>query len=64
MTNLQTISESLTTICKGQAWIIVTAQEALEQIKGNFSAKQENDFTKIMARFPIRMPLTSKNVSK
>ena len=64
MTNLQTISESLNTICKGQAWIIVTAQESLEQIKGNITSQQANDFTKIMARFPIRMPLTSKNVAE
>jgi len=64
MTNLQTIAESLNTICKGQAWIIVTAQESLEQIKGSITSQQENDFTKIMARFPIRMPLTSKNVAE
>ncbi len=29
MTNLQTIAESLNTKCKGQAWIIVTAQQAI-----------------------------------
>ena len=29
MTNLQTIAESLNTICKGQAWLIVTAQQEI-----------------------------------
>ena len=64
MTNLQTIAESLNTICGGQAWIIVTAQEALDKVVGDITAKQANDFSKIMARFDIRMPLTSKNVAE
>lgn len=64
MTNLQTVAESLNTICKGQAWIIVTAQEALDKVVGDITAQQANDFSKIMARFDIRMPLTSKNVAE
>ena len=32
MTNLQTIAESLNTKCKGQAWIIVTAQQAITDV--------------------------------
>ena len=46
MLNLQTIAESLNTFCKGQAWIIVTAQEALEKVVGDISASQSNDFLK------------------
>ena len=64
MTNLQTIAESLNTICEGQAWIVVTAQEALDKVIGDITAQQANDFSKIMARFDIRMPLTSKNVAE
>lgn len=64
MLNLQTIAESLNTICKGQSWIIVTAQEALEDVVGDMSAKQTNDFSKIQARFGIRLPLTSRNVEE
>ena len=64
MLNLQTIAESLNTICKGQAWIIVTAQEALEDVVGDMSAQQTNDFSKIQARFGIRLPLTSRNVEE
>ena len=64
MTNLQTIAESLNTICNGQAWLVVTAQEALDQVVGNINARQANDFSKIMARFGTRMPLTSQNVAE
>ena len=64
MVNLQTIAESLNTYCKGRAWIIVTAQEALDKVLGNVSSQQANDFSKIMARFDIRMPLTSQNVAE
>ena len=61
MVDLQTIAESLNTYCKGRAWIIVTAQEALDKVVGENFSKQANDFSKITARFHVRMPLTSKN---
>ena len=64
MTNLQTIAESLNTICNGQAWLVVTAQEALDKVVGDINARQANDFSKIMARFGTRMPLTSQNVAE
>jgi energy-coupling factor transporter ATP-binding protein EcfA2 len=64
MTNLQTIAESLNTKCKGQAWIIVTAQQALKDVVGDMTAQQENDFSKIQARFEIRMPLNSADVAE
>jgi len=64
MTNLQTIAESLNTRCKGQAWIIVTSQQDMESIVGDTKAFQSQDFSKIMARFSIRMPLDSQNVAE
>jgi hypothetical protein len=64
MTNLQTIAESLNTRCKGQAWIIVTSQQDMEAIVGDTKAFQSQDFSKIMARFSIRMPLDSQNVAE
>jgi hypothetical protein len=63
MTNLQTVAESLATKCKGQAWIIVTAQEDLNSITGEM-IKQGNDFSKIQDRFVNRMKLTSADVSE
>ncbi len=64
MTNLQTIAESLATKCKGRAWIIVTAQEEMDTVIGEMNAKQANDFSKIQARFSIRMKMTSQNVAE
>ena len=64
MTNLQTIAESLNTKCKGQAWIIVTAQQAITDVVGDLTARQENDFSKIQARFANRMPLNSADVAE
>lgn len=64
MTNLQTIAESLNTRCKGQAWLIVTSQQDMEAIVGDTKAFQSQDFSKIMARFSIRMPLDSQNVAE
>ncbi len=64
MTNLQTIAESLSTKCKGQAWIIVTAQQAITEVVGDMTARQENDFSKIQARFANRMPLNSADVAQ
>ena len=64
MTNLQTIAESLNTKCKGQAWIIVTAQQEMASVIGEMTQQQENDFSKIQARFSNRMPLNSADVAE
>lgn len=64
MTNLQTIAESLNTKCKGQAWIIVTAQQDMASVIGDMTQRQENDFSKIQARFSNRMPLNSADVAE
>ena len=64
MTNLQTIAESLNTKCKGQAWIIVTAQQAITDVVGDMTARQENDFSKIQSRFANRIPLNSADVAE
>lgn len=64
MTNLQTIAESLNTKCKGQAWIIVTAQQDMASVIGDMTQQQQNDFSKIQARFSNRMPLNSADVAE
>ena len=63
MTNLQTIAESLNTKCRGRAWIIVTAQQDMASVIGDMNQRQENDFSKIQARFK-RMPLNSADVAE
>lgn len=64
MTNLQTVAESLATKCEGQAWIIVTAQEDMRSVLGESNLKNENDFSRIQARFKNRMKLTSQDVAE
>ncbi|MBL4767704.1 MAG: BREX system P-loop protein BrxC, partial [Rhodobacteraceae bacterium] len=64
MTNLQTIAESLNTKCKGQAWLFVTAQQDMAAVIGDMTVQQENDFSKIQARFDNRMPLNSADVAE
>ena len=64
MTNLQTIAESLATKCRGRAWIVVTAQEDMDDVLGEMTQQQSNDFSKIQARFATRMKLTSADVAE
>lgn len=64
MTNLQTIAESLNTKCKGQAWIVVTAQQDMGSVISDLTVQQENDFSKIQARFANRVPLNSQDVAE
>lgn len=64
MTNLQTIAETLNTKCRGQAWIIVTAQQEMASVIGDMTARQGNDFSKIQARFQNRMSLNSADVAE
>lgn len=64
MTNLQTVAESLDTICNGQAWVIVTAQQDLEAVLGDLSSLKQNDFSKIKGRFPITLSLNSADVAE
>ena len=35
MLNLQTIVETLATVCKGQAWVVVTSQSAVSDLVAN-----------------------------
>jgi hypothetical protein len=64
MLNLQTIAETLATTTKGNSWILVTSQEDMEKVVGDMSKSQQNDFSRIQARFKIKVPLTSANVDE
>ena len=64
MLNLQTIAESLATKTKGSSWILVTSQEDMEKVVGDMSKSQQNDFSKIMGRFKVKISLTSANVEE
>ncbi len=62
MLNLQTIAESLSTVCKGRAWVLVTSQGDLQRVLGELDGAAAQDFTKIQARFKTRLTLTSADV--
>lgn len=63
MTNLQTIAESLATICEGRSWIVVTSQSDMETVVGELTT-QSGDFSKIRDRFKVELHLTSINVAE
>jgi hypothetical protein len=62
MLNLQTIAETLSTVCKGRAWVMVTSQGDLQRVLGELDGAAAQDFTKIQARFKTRLTLTSADV--
>lgn len=64
MTNLQTIAESLNTKCRGRAWVVVTSQQDMEAIIGEGKAFPSQDFSKIIARFGVKLPLNSEDVAE
>ncbi|MBP6870975.1 MAG: BREX system P-loop protein BrxC [Bacteroidales bacterium] len=64
MLNLQTLAETLAVKTKGQSWVFVTSQEDIEKVVGDMTRSQQNDFSKIMARFKYKIPLSSANVDE
>ncbi len=63
MLNLQTIIETLATVCGGQAWVVVTSQSAVDMLV-NANAQMQNDFSKILGRFKVKLNLTSQNANE
>ncbi len=64
MVNLQSVAEELNTVCDGASWVIVTSQENIEDTIGQMTDRSANDFSKIQARFKIKMQLTSKDAKE
>ncbi|MEO8350694.1 MAG: BREX system P-loop protein BrxC [Chthoniobacteraceae bacterium] len=62
MLNLQTVAETLATVCQGRAWVFVTSQGDLQKVLGGLWKEEGQDFTKIEARFKTRLTLTSADV--
>jgi hypothetical protein len=62
MLNLQTVAETLGTICEGRAWVFVTSQANLEGVLGTFKGMAAQDITKIMGRFKTQLTLASADV--
>lgn len=64
MLKLQTLAENLGTICKGRAWIVVTAQADMDATLGELSSSESDTFSKIAARFNTRLSLSGANVDE
>ncbi|TVR85151.1 MAG: BREX system P-loop protein BrxC [Saprospirales bacterium] len=64
MLNLQTLAESLGNATNNRVWVMVTAQEDLEATVGDQHKINSDDFSKILARFHIKIPLTNANVNE
>ena len=62
MLNLQTIAETLATICDGRAWLFVTSQANLEGVLGSYKGMAGQDISKIMGRFRTQLTLASADV--
>ena len=62
MLNLQTVTETLGTVCSGRSWVFVTSQADLEGIIGTFRNIQAQDISKIMGRFKTQITLASADV--
>jgi hypothetical protein len=64
MLNLQTIAETLATVCDGRAWVFVTSQSELAGIIGDMGTTAAQDFSKIQGRFKSRVTLSSTDVKE
>lgn len=60
MLSLQTIVEELGAACGGRVWVMVTSQEAID----NLSLPVGSDFSKIQGRFNTRLSLSSSSVDE
>ena len=61
MLNLQTVVEELGIKCHGNAWVVVTSQQNIDDITKDIKGM---DFSKIQGRFKTRMSLSSSNVDE
>ena len=60
MLNLQTLVEQFCSRCAGRVWMVVTSQEAIDEMMNVVSM----DFSKIQGRFTTRLSLSSSSVDE
>lgn len=60
MLNLQSIVEGIASKCAGRVWVIVTGQEAIDEI----TSVASDDFSKIQGRFNTRLSLSSSDAGE
>ena len=60
MLNLQSIVEGIASKCASRVWVVVTGQEAIDEI----TSVASDDFSKIQGRFDTRLSLSSSDASE
>ena len=60
MLNLQSVVEDLGSKCSGRVWVMVTSQEAIDEV----TTVAGNDFSKIQGRFDTRLSLSSSSADE
>lgn len=58
--NMQSLVEEIGRTCGGKVWIMCTGQEALDEI----IKVRQSEFSRIMARFKVRLSLTSSSADE
>lgn len=62
--SLQNVAELLNSRCHGRAWVVVVSQENVEDIIGDFRTRgSAKDFTKIQARFKVKIKIPSNDAN-
>lgn len=60
---LQNVAEALNTQCHGRAWLYVVSQEDMDDIVGEVKPDSSYDFSKIQARFKLKMKIPSNDAN-
>ena len=58
--NLQSLVEMIGSECRGKVWVVCTGQEAIDEV----IKARENEFSRIQARFKIRLSLSSASADE
>lgn len=58
--NLQSLTEKIGSECEGKVWVVCTGQEAIDEI----IKVRADEFSRIQARFKIRLSLSSSSVDE
>lgn len=63
MLGLQQIMQLLNTKCGRRVWVVVVSQETVDDLVGGLTQRSAQDFSKIMARFKVRINIPSTDAN-
>lgn len=64
MVDIQEIASALSSVTENRSWVFVTSQDALEDFVKKLDKQNQNDISKIMDRFYVKMHLSNKNADE